>query len=267
MVIYLKNAFLIPFIHISKTIIYFFRSNQNFVNKIFRYPSFFRSHPLETCAVIIDISKTFPRVWDEGLLFKLRHYGIQDHLLNLIKSFLSNRLQRVVLNVHCTTWEYVLAGVPQGSILGSLFFHLFSLMIYLMVFNLLLKYFLMRLPSLVNVSKRFSFRLLQYIITLKMLFLLYRMKLTCKPRRRQLHKTLGSDCLQTHVLCRNINVAKSQWAISTVTSPPISAEKAIYIAFTGWIIFTNDIRWRLVFKVLSWQTNWSFYSRFAFWLL
>ena len=37
-------------------------------------------------------------VWHEGLLFKLKSCGIQDPLLNLIKSFLSNRLQGVVLN-------------------------------------------------------------------------------------------------------------------------------------------------------------------------
>ena len=64
-------------------------------------------------------------VWHEGLLFKLQSYGIQGPLLNIIKSFLSNRLQRVVLNGHCSTWEEVLAGVPQGSILGPLFFLIF----------------------------------------------------------------------------------------------------------------------------------------------
>ena len=44
------------------------------------------------------------------------------HLITLIKSFLSNRFQRVVLNGQTSNWKEVLAGVPQGSILGPLFF-------------------------------------------------------------------------------------------------------------------------------------------------
>ena len=40
----------------------------------------------------------------------------------LLKSFLNNRFQRVVFNGQCSNWSSVLAGVPQGSILGPLHF-------------------------------------------------------------------------------------------------------------------------------------------------
>ena len=43
-------------------------------------------------------------------------------LLRLIKDFLSNRKQRVVLNGQCFSWMDVQAGVHQGSILGPLLF-------------------------------------------------------------------------------------------------------------------------------------------------
>ena len=40
----------------------------------------------------------------------------------LTKSFLSGTFQRVLLNGQTSDWETIQAGVPQGSILGPLFF-------------------------------------------------------------------------------------------------------------------------------------------------
>ena len=52
----------------------------------------------ETRAVFLDISKAFDKVWHEGLVFKLKPYGISGPLFALFVSYLSNRQQRVVLN-------------------------------------------------------------------------------------------------------------------------------------------------------------------------
>ena len=64
--------------------------------------------------------KTFDKVWHEGLLFKPEYTGISTNLLSLLKSFLNNRILRVVLNSQCSNWSSLLAGIPQGSILGPL---------------------------------------------------------------------------------------------------------------------------------------------------
>ena len=76
----------------------------------------------ETRAVFLDISKAFDKVWHEGLLFKLQRNGIDGNLYELLKSFLSGRKQRVILNGCESKWESLFAGVPQGSVLGPLLF-------------------------------------------------------------------------------------------------------------------------------------------------
>ena len=77
---------------------------------------------LEVRGVFLDISKAFDKVWHDGLIYKLKQYGIKDKLLCLLIDFLKNRQQRVVLNGQFTSWTKVNAVVPQGSILGPLLF-------------------------------------------------------------------------------------------------------------------------------------------------
>ena len=104
-----------------------FRPNDSCVHQLISithsiYSSFDCNPSLEVRGVFLDISKAFDRVWHDALLFKLRSNGINGNLYFLIKSFLSNRKQRVVLNGQSSEWANVSAGVPQGSILGPLFF-------------------------------------------------------------------------------------------------------------------------------------------------
>ena len=86
------------------------------------FSSFDANPSIDTRGVFLDISKAFDKVWHDGLIYKLQMYGIGDPLLSLLRDFLRDRLQRVVLNGKESTWEQILAGVPQGSILGPLLF-------------------------------------------------------------------------------------------------------------------------------------------------
>ena len=48
--------------------------------------------------------------------------GVSGNILALINNFLKDRKQRTVLNRQSSSWGDISAGVPQGSILGPLFF-------------------------------------------------------------------------------------------------------------------------------------------------
>ena len=76
----------------------------------------------DVCFVSLDASAAFDRVWHEGLLYKLKCYGISGTFLSWIASYLSNRKQRVVIDGSKSDWTFISAGVPQGSILGPLLF-------------------------------------------------------------------------------------------------------------------------------------------------
>ena len=76
----------------------------------------------EVRAVFCDISKAFDRVWHRGLLYKLESAGISGSLLLWFKDYLNDRKQRVVLPGSASSWAFIKAGVPQGSILGPILF-------------------------------------------------------------------------------------------------------------------------------------------------
>ena len=62
------------------------------------YASFDCNPPRDVRGIFLDISKTFDRVWLEGLIYKVKRIGVTGLRLEFMQIFLSHRFQRAVLN-------------------------------------------------------------------------------------------------------------------------------------------------------------------------
>ena len=78
-----------------------------------------------TCGIFIDLSKAFDTVNHDILIGKLEHYGIRGKALDLIRSYLNDREQYAIIDKCKSSTKPIRCGVPQGSVLGPLFFILF----------------------------------------------------------------------------------------------------------------------------------------------
>ena len=72
--------------------------------------------------VYLDLSKAFDTLSHNILIRKLKHYGVCDSTLNLMKSYLEDRKQFVQFDKCISEMKAIHKGVPQGSILGPLLF-------------------------------------------------------------------------------------------------------------------------------------------------
>ena len=75
-------------------------------------------------ALLTDLSKAFDCLLHDLLIAKLHAHGFEIDSLRLIYSYLVGRKQRVKIDKEYSTWQEILFGVPQDSILDPLFFNI-----------------------------------------------------------------------------------------------------------------------------------------------
>lgn len=79
-----------------------------------------------TTLVLLDYTKAFDRINHQLLLAMLHYYGFNANSEALMKSYLTDRQQEVIVNNKKSQVQCVYSGVPQGSILGPLMFIIYT---------------------------------------------------------------------------------------------------------------------------------------------
>ena len=76
-------------------------------------------------SIFMDLSKAFDSIPHELIIAKLHAYGFDENALVLIHSYLRKRKQNVRVHKVYSSFQHIVSGVPQGSVLGPIIFNFY----------------------------------------------------------------------------------------------------------------------------------------------
>ncbi len=92
------------------------------LHELFSYLNENRNKRAISLLLFIDFRKAFDLVDTNILLRKLFHYGFSNSAIELIANYFKDRFQSVKYDKKMSPLLSITLGVPQGSVLGPLFF-------------------------------------------------------------------------------------------------------------------------------------------------
>ena len=104
-----------------------FREKHSTIDQVHRITSTIENalEEKQVCSTIfLDVAQAFDKVWHEGLIYKLNKI-LPKQYVELLQSYISNRIFRIKQEDEYSDIKEIRAGVPQGSVLGPILYLLY----------------------------------------------------------------------------------------------------------------------------------------------